>query len=160
MGRPRDTMLARVDDRLYERQVVIDGANELVATAQVAVNETSLPAARSNVASDHLDLKQKRRDAERAEKLVKTAATSVRARYLARTAAEQSTETLARDRSLLQAAVANAVLAKASEAQAAAKLALDEVTLGYTTLSGYQPFAMAQKHGGCHRGLSVYAMAT
>ena len=130
----RDTVLARVDDRLYEQQVVIDRANELVATAQVAVNESSLAAARSNVASDQFDLKQKRRDAERADELVKTAATSVQARDLARTAAEQSTETLARDRALLQVAVANVALAKASEAQAAAKLALDEVTLGYTTL--------------------------
>ena len=130
----RDTVLARVDDRLYREQVVIDRADELVATAQVAVNESSLAAARSTVASDRFDLREKRRDAERAEELVRTAATSVQARDLARTAAQQSAETLAHDRALLQVAVTNVALAKANEAQAAAKLALDVVTLGYATL--------------------------
>jgi len=130
----RDTVLARVDDRLYQQQVVIDRANELVAVAQVAVNESSLAAARSNVASDELDLTEKRRDAERAEELVKTAATSVQARDLARTAAEESAQALARDRALAQVAATNVALAKANRAQAAARLALDEVTLGYATL--------------------------
>ncbi len=130
----RDTVLARVDDRLYQQQIVIDRANELVATAQVAVYDSSVAAARSNVASDELDLQQKRLDAARAEELVKTAATSVQARDLARTAAEQSAQSLTRDRALLQVAITNVALAKASEAQAAAKLALDEVTVGYTTL--------------------------
>ena len=130
----RDTVLARVDDRLYQEQVVIDRANELVATAQVAVNESSLAAARSNVASDQFDVREKPRDAERAEELVRTAATSVQARDLARTAAEQSAQALAHDRALLQVASTNVALAKANEAQAVAKLALDEITLGYTTL--------------------------
>jgi HlyD family secretion protein len=130
----RDTMLARVDDSLYRQQVVIDHANELVATAQVAVSESSLAAARSNVASDQFDLREKRRDAARAEELVRTAATSVQARDLARTAAEQSAQTLAHDRALLQVAATNVALAKANEAEAAAKLALDEVIVGYTTL--------------------------
>jgi HlyD family secretion protein len=130
----RDTVLARLDDRLYQEQVVIDRANELVAEAQVAVNESSLAAARSNVASDQFDLREKRRDAKRAEELVKTHATSVQARDLARTAAEQSAQILAHDHALVQVAVTNVALAKANEAQAAAKLALDEVTLGYTTL--------------------------
>ena len=130
----RDEVLARVDDRLYQQQVVIDRANELVAAAQVAVNESSLVAARSIVTSDEFDLSQKNRDADRAEELVRTAATSVQARDLARTAAEQSAQILAHDRALLQVAATNIALAKASEAQAAAKLALDEVTVGYTTL--------------------------
>jgi len=130
----RDTVLARVDDRLYEQQVAIDRASERVAAAQVAVNESSLTAARSNVASDEFDLSQKRRDADRAEELVRTAATSVQARDLARTAAEQSAQALSRDRALLQVAVSNVTLAKANDVQAAAKLALDEITLGYATL--------------------------
>ncbi len=130
----RDTVLARVDDRLYREQVAIDQANELVAKAQVAVNQSSLAAARSNVESDQVDLREKRRDAERAEELVSTAATSVQARDLARTAAEQSAAALARDRALLQVAITNVALAKANEAQAAARLALDEITLGYATL--------------------------
>lgn len=130
----RDTVLARVDDRLYQQQVAIDRANELVAIAQVAVYQSTVAAQRSNLASDQLDLEEKRRDADRAEELVKTAATSVQARDLARTAAEESAENLQRDRALLQVAMTNVALARASEAQAAAKLALDEVTVGYTTL--------------------------
>jgi HlyD family secretion protein len=130
----RGTALARLDDRIYQQQVVIDRAAEHVASAQVAVNESGLIAARSSVASDEFDLAEKRRDAARAEELVKTAATSVQTRDLALTAAQQSAATLAHDQALAQVATANVALARANEAAAAAKLALDEVTLGYTTL--------------------------
>ncbi len=135
----RGAMLARVDDRMYQQQVVIDRAAEQVASAQVAVNESSLIAARSSVAGDQFDLAEKQRDAARAEELVKTAATSVQTRDLTRTAAEQSAATLAHDQALVQVASTNVALARANEAAAAAKLALDEVTLGYTTLRA--PFA-------------------
>lgn len=40
-----DAVLARVDDRLYRQQVEIDLANQQVATAQVAVNQSNLLAA-------------------------------------------------------------------------------------------------------------------
>ena len=130
----RDTLLARVDDRIYQQQVVIDRASEQVAAAQVAVNESSLLAARSSVMSDQFDLAEKQRDAGRAEELVKSAATSVQIRDLAQTAAQQSAATLAHDQALVQVAVNNVGLARANEAAAAAKLALDQVTLGYTTL--------------------------
>jgi HlyD family secretion protein len=130
----RDTVLARVDDRLYQQQVMIDRAGEKVASAQVAVNESTLSAARSSVASDQFDLSEKQRDAARAEELVKSAATSVQARDLALTAAQQSAATLAHDQALMHVATTNVALARANQAAAAAKLALDEVTLGYTTL--------------------------
>jgi len=135
----RDTVLARVDDRLYQQQIAIDHAGEQVASAQVAVNESSLIAARSSVASDQFDLAEKQRDAARAEELVKTAATSVQTRDLTLTAAKQSAATLAHDQAMVQVAATNVALARANEAAAAAKLALDEVTLGYTTLRA--PFA-------------------
>jgi HlyD family secretion protein len=128
------TVLARVDDSLYQQQVIIDRASEQVASAQVAVNESSLAAARSSVSSDQFDLAEKQRDAARAEELVKTAATSVQTRDLTRTAAQQSAATLAHDRAMLQVASTNIALARANEAAAAAKLALDQVTVGYTTL--------------------------
>lgn len=130
----RGTLLARVDDRLYGQQVAIDRANRQVASAQVAVNESTLRAARSSVASDEFDLTEKRRDAARAEELVKTAATSVQARDLASTAAAQSAAALAHDQAQLKVAMTNIGLARANEAATAARLALDEVTLGYTTL--------------------------
>jgi membrane fusion protein YbhG len=130
----RGAVLARVDDRLYQRQLEIDRASEQVASAQVAVNESTLTAVRSSVASDEFDLAQKTRDAARSEELVRTAATSVQARDLTRTAAQQAAAALAHERAMFQVAVTNVTLAKASKAAAAAKRALDEVTVGYTTL--------------------------
>ncbi len=135
----RDTLLARVDDRLYRQQVEIDRANQQVAAAQIAVNERSLAAAQSSVDSDQFDLAEKQRDDRRQEALVKTAATSVQARDLARTAAQQSAAILAHDQAMVQVAVTNVALARANEAAAAEKLRLDEITLGYTTLRA--PFA-------------------
>ncbi len=136
---PRDAVLARVDDRIYRRQIAIDRANERVAAAQVAVDESSLRAARSSLGSDRFDLAEKRRDAARAEELVRTSATSVQARDLAATAAQQSAAALERDQSLVRVADNTIALARAGEAAAAAKVALDEVTLGYATLRA--PFA-------------------
>jgi HlyD family secretion protein len=130
----RDTVLAHVDDRLYRQQVEIDRANQQVASAQIAVNQSSLSAAQSNVASDQFDLAKKQLDYARAEELMRTAAGTVQARDLARTAAQQSAAALARDQAMVQVATANVGLAQANEAATAARLRLDEVTLGYTTL--------------------------
>lgn len=129
-----NTVLARIDDRLYRQQVEIDRANLGVATAQVAVNESTLAAARSNVASDEFDLAEKQRDYQRAEELVKTAAISVQGRDLAFTAARQSAAALNHDQAMVQVANTNVALGRANEAAVASKLALDEVTFGYTAL--------------------------
>jgi HlyD family secretion protein len=128
------TVLARVDDRLYRQQIEIDHANLAVASAQVAVNESGLAAARSSVTSDEFDLTEKQHDDARAEELVKTAAISIQGRDLALTAARQSAAVLAHDQSMVQVATSNVALAKANQTAVAAKLALDEVTIGYTAL--------------------------
>jgi HlyD family secretion protein len=130
----KDTVLARVDDSLYRRQTDIDRANLGVATAQVAVNESTLAAARSSVDSVGFDLIEKQRDYARAEELVKTNAISIQGRDLAFTAARQSAAVLAHDQAMAEVATTNVALAKANQASVAAKLALDEVTLGYATL--------------------------
>ena len=135
----RDTVLARVDDSLYRRQTEIDRANLEFATAQVAVSESTLAAAQSNQTSDEFDLTEKQRDFARAEELVKTNAISIQGRDLAYTAARQSAAALAHEQAMVAVATTNVALAKANEAAVAAKLALDEVTLGYTTLRA--PFA-------------------
>ena len=135
----KDTVLARVDDRLYRQQIEIDRANLGVATAQVAVNESNLSAARSSVTSDEFDLTQKQQDYGRAQELVKTNAISIQGRDLAFTAARQSAATLAHDQAMVQVATTTVALSTANQAAVAAKLALDEVTLGYTTLRA--PFA-------------------
>jgi HlyD family secretion protein len=135
----KETVLARVDASLYRRQTEIDHANLGVAAAQVAVNESSLAAAQSNVSSDGFDLVEKQRDYARAEELVKTNAISVQGRDLAFTAARQSAASLAHDQAMEQVATTNVALGKANQAAVASKLALDEVTLGYTELRA--PFA-------------------
>lgn len=135
----KDTVLARLDDRLYRQQIDIDQANLGVASAQVAVNESSLAAARSNVSSDEFDLTEKQKDYERAQELVKTNAISIQGRDLAFTAARQSAAVLAHDQAMVQVATTNVALGQANQAAVAAKLALDQVTLGYTALKA--PFA-------------------
>jgi HlyD family secretion protein len=131
----KGTVLARVDDRLYQQQVAIDHANIQIATAQVAVNEASLTAAQNNQASDQFDLAQKQEDFARAESLAKTSAVSVQARDQAQTAMRQAGAAYARDTAMVQQAQANIGYARANEALAVAKLQLDMITLGYTTLT-------------------------
>jgi HlyD family secretion protein len=130
----KGTLLARVDDRLYQQQASIDRAALDVARAQVAVNESSLRAAQSSLESDRFDLAEKQRDAARAETLAKTSATSIQARDLALTAAQQSAANLAHDQALVEVARSNVALARASQAAAAARVRQDEVILGYTEL--------------------------
>ncbi len=133
------TVLARVDDRLYQRQVEIDQANVQVAEAQVVVNQASLAAAQHNVVSDEADYAEKLLDYQRAQALVGARAVSVQARDLAATAAKQSAATLAHDRAVVRQEEANVGLAQANVTAAQAKLHQDEVTLGYATLSA--PFS-------------------
>jgi len=130
----RGTVLAHVDDRLYRQQIEIDRANHQVAATQVKVNQATLQAATNTVANDEFDLAQKQQDYARAEALARTAAGSILARDLARTAAQQSAAMLARDKALIEVASNNVALAQANAAAAAAKLGLDEVTLGYAVL--------------------------
>jgi HlyD family secretion protein len=128
------TVLARVDARLYQRQVGIDQANLAVAEAQVTVAGNTLAAAQHTVVSDRYDLAEKQRDYARAEALVKRKAVSHQNRDLAFTAAAQSAAALARDQALVQVAADNIVLARATLAADRSKLRLDHVTLSYTTL--------------------------
>jgi len=128
------TVLARVDDRLYQQQVDIDHTNLLVATAQVTVNESNLVATQNNVVSDQFDLSEKQRDQARAEELALKYAGSIQARDLARTATQQSAAALARDQAMVKMAQANIDLALRNVDAAAAKLKLDEITLAYAVL--------------------------
>jgi HlyD family secretion protein len=131
----KGTVLARVDDRLYRQQVEIDHANVQIAAAQLAVNESALTAAQNNVASDQFDFAEKQKDYERAEALAKTNAGSAQTRDLALTAMRQAAAVYARDQAMVQQAQANIELARGNEALAVAKLQLDMITLGYTTLT-------------------------
>lgn len=128
------TVLARVDDRLYQQQTDIDQANLAVAAAQVTVATSTLLAAQHSVVSDQYDLAEKTRDYARAEALVKTNVVSRQSRDLAFTAAAQSAATLAHDQAMERVAQDNVVLARATVVADQEKLKLDRVTLSYTTL--------------------------
>jgi membrane fusion protein YbhG len=131
----RGTVLARVDDRLYQQQVEIDRTNLAVAAAQITANQSTLAAARHSVASDGFDLAEKQRDSERAAELAKTRlAGSIQARDLADTAAQQAAAVLAHDQAIVEVAKNNVTLAEASQAAVAAKLKLDQITVSYTVL--------------------------
>ena len=128
------TVLAQVDAAIYRKQLRIDEANRDVTLHQVAVARSNLAAARSTVSSDVLDLAEKRQDLVRDAGRLKIGAASRQTYDLARTAAGQSAAAVARDRALLEVAATNVGLALANVRAARAKVALDRVTLGYTTL--------------------------
>ncbi|WP_260858890.1 hypothetical protein [Paraburkholderia sp. BCC1885] len=123
----RDTVLARLDDRLYREQTEIDRTDLDVATAQISANESTLTAAHNSVVSDQFDLAEKQLDLARDETLVKNNAIAVQARDLAFTAERQSATTLAHDQALVAVARNNIALARANQAAADAKLKLDQV---------------------------------
>ncbi len=130
----RGTVLARLDDRLYRRQVEIDRANLEVQAAQVSANRSTLEAASSSVVSDRFDLAQKELDYTRADTLAKQNAVSRQSRDLALTAKNQSAAQLAHDRAVAEAARTGIALATANVEAARARLALDETMLSYTEL--------------------------
>jgi len=130
----RGTVLARLDDRLYRRQVDIDRANLDVQAAQVSANRSTLDAASRSVESDRFDFAQKQLDFTRADTLAKHDAVSQQSRDLALTAKNQSAALLAHDRALVEVARNAVSLAMANVEAARAKLALDETTLSYTEL--------------------------
>jgi len=128
------TVLARVDDRLYLRQVDIDRASLTAAHAQLSVNQAALAAARQTVASDQYDLAEKKVDYARAETLLRQHTGTQQVRDLAFTAEAQSAASLAHDRAMVTVAERTLALQQANVATAAQKLRLDLVTLSYTSL--------------------------
>ena len=128
------TVLARVDDSIYRRQLDIDQAALDAASRQVALARSNLAAARDTVASDRLDLAQKRRDLERDAAQLQAGAVSRQAYDQAATAAGQSAAVLGRDQALVEVASNNVALAEANLKTAQARVALDRTTLSYTTL--------------------------
>jgi HlyD family secretion protein len=130
----RGTVLARVDDRLYRRQVEIDRANLNVQLAQVQASVSNQSAAQNSVKSDQYDLAEKKLDYGRAEVLAQHEAVSQQTRDLARTAERQSAAALAHDAAMAAAARNDVLLAQANVEAAQAKLQLDETMLSYTEL--------------------------
>ena len=133
------TVLARVDDRLYQQQLQIDRAAVAVAQKQIAVDQSNFVAARNTVTSDRLDLANKNRNFVRDRAQSSISAISRQAFDLTSTVAAQAAAILARDEALMRAARQNVGLARANLKSNEAKLALDQITLSYTVLKA--PFS-------------------
>ena len=133
------TVLARVDDRLYQQQLQIDRAAVAVAQKQIAVNQSNFVAARNTVTSDRLDLANKNRNFVRDRAQSSISAISRQSFDLTSTVAAQAAAILARDEALMRGAQQNVALARANLKSNEAKLELDQITLSYTVLKA--PFS-------------------
>ncbi len=128
------TVLAKLDDRVYRRQLRIDSAARDVARDQLEVARGNLAAQRNTVAADRADLRQKRSDRQIAQRQFAAGATSRQAADQASTAARVSAAALARDRALQRVSGDNVALASANVRAAQARVALDRLTVAYTVL--------------------------
>lgn len=156
------TVLAKVDDRSYTKQLQIDSSNLLVARRQESVSRSNLLAAMNTVKSDRFDLAEKKKDYALARAQEKAGAVSRQARDLAFTAASQSGANLDRDQALASVALDNVRLARASIAAAEAKMDLDRVTLSRTILrapfSGVLAVREAELGELATPGVAVYTL--
>lgn len=98
------TVLARVDDRLYQQQLQIDRAAVAVAQKQIAVNQSNFVAARNTVTSDRLDIANKNRNFVRDKTQSSISAISRQSFDLTSTVAAQAAAILARDEALMRGA--------------------------------------------------------
>ncbi len=133
------TLLARLEDRDYRQQVVVDEAALLVQQRQLALALRNLEAAKRTVASDQADLWEKTIDSKRAQELWHNNAAPAQTRDLAETALKQSSAALLRDQALQAAAEESITVAQANIKNAQESLTLAKIILGYTTL--YAPFS-------------------
>jgi membrane fusion protein YbhG len=157
------TVLAKVDDRIYRRQVDIDQRNLEAAQAQVAVDEAAFAAARTNVTNDESDLAQRKLDFLRAEALLQAHTGTQVARDLAFTARARSEAALAHEQAMVNVAERTIALHKANAAAAEQKLKLDEVTLSYTALrapfSGVIAVRQAELGELAGPGVAIFTLA-
>ena len=133
------TLLARLEDRDYRQQVVVDETALLVQQRQLALALRNLEAAKRTVASDQADLWEKAIDYQRAQELWQKNVAPTQTRDLAETALKQSRAVLLRDQALQAAAGESVSVAQANIKNAQESLTLAKIILGYTTL--YAPFS-------------------
>ncbi len=133
------TLLARLEDRDYRQQVVVDETALLVQQRQLALALRNLEASKRTVASDQADLLEKTIDYQRAQELWQKSVASTQTRDLAETALKQSRAALERDQALQAAAAESVSVAQANIKNAQESLTLAKIILGYTTL--YAPFS-------------------
>jgi HlyD family secretion protein len=128
------TLLARLEDRDYQQQVVVDEAALLVQQRQLAFTLRNLEAAKRTVTSDQADVWEKTIDYQRAQELWQSNVAPTQTRDLAETALKQSRAALLRDQALQAAAEESIGVAQANIKNAQESLTLARIILGYTTL--------------------------
>jgi HlyD family secretion protein len=133
------TLLARLDDADYRKQVDVNAAALAAQRQNLAAAIESATAARATVADDQADLAQKVLDYDRYRRLLAAGAVAVETRDLALTAFKQSRAALVRDEAAAAAAAQNFAVAQANVESARQSLDLAQITLGYTVLRA--PFA-------------------
>ena len=133
------TLLARLDDSDYRKQVEVDAATLDVQRRQLASADQRLEAARATVIADEADLAQRQIDYRRSAELYSKEVISTETRDLSLTALKQSQAVLLRDRANARVAERDLAVARANIESAARTLELARIVLGYTTLRA--PFA-------------------
>jgi HlyD family secretion protein len=128
------TLLARLDDSDYRKQVEVDAAALDGQRRELAAAEQRLAAARATVLADEADLAQRDIDYRRAAELYSKEVISTQSRDLSQTALKQSQAVLQRDRANVRVAERDVSVARANIESAAKTLDLARIVLGYTTL--------------------------
>ncbi len=129
------TLIARVDDADYRKQVDIAEAALEVQRHQLETAEQNLVAAQKTVTSDEADVALKKLDYERYQTLWTHGNAPTQQRDQAATALKQSQAALERDEALELAAEKAIDLAKANIKSAEEAVGMAKIVLGYTTLT-------------------------
>jgi len=128
------TVVARVDDSDYRKQVDIAQATLEVQERQLASTEQNVAALQKTVMSDRADVAFKKSDAARYDTLWKAGWVSTQQHDSSETAYKQAAAVLERDEALELGAERNVALAQANIHNALQSLDLARIVLGYTTL--------------------------
>jgi HlyD family secretion protein len=128
------TVLARLDDADYLKQVEVNEAAVGVAQRQLQSATEKVDVARATIANDRADLAQRQLNYNRRQRLFAANAIAAEDRDLALTALKQAQAALQRDIAAWRAAGRDVEVARASLHDTHKKLELSKVILNYTTL--------------------------
>ncbi len=128
------TVLARLDDADYLKQVEVNQAAVAVARRQVESAAEKIEVARATIANDRAGLAQRQLDYDRRRRLFAAHAIAAEDRDLALTALKQAQAALTRDIAAWRGAQRDFEVARASLHNAQQTLGLSKIILNYTTL--------------------------
>jgi HlyD family secretion protein len=128
------TVLARLDNTDYNKQVEVNDAAVTVAQRQLESALEKVEVARATVADDQADVAQRQLDYNRLRRLYEAHVMAAESRDMALTALKRSQAALVRDQANVQAALRDVAVAKANVDDAGKTLELSKVILDYTVL--------------------------